>query len=106
MKKLLFLLLLLPMFSFGQKIKKQNSEQTSELKDVTGEYCVVSFGKPYVNTIQVYTDDDIWEFIDDSGKKIKFSTITAVLNYMDKSGWDYKNTYGESLQFFIFKRKK
>lgn len=107
MKKLIILILLFPLLCSGQKIKKQLSDQIGELKELTGKYCTVSFGKPFVNTIQVYANEDVFEFIDElSGKKIKFETITTLLNFMDKNGWDYVNTYGDSLNFFIFKRKE
>lgn len=107
MKKLLIIFALLPLFCFSQKVKKQNSDQIGELKELTEKYCTISFGKPFISIIQVYANEDIYEFIDESsGKKIKFETITTVLNFMDKNGWEYINTYGDPLHFFIFKRKE
>jgi len=107
MKKLILLLALLPFFAFGQKVKSQNGSETGELKELTGNYCIVSFGKPFVAVVQVQTDEQTWEFIDpDSIKKIKFPTATSLLNFMDKNGWMYLNSYGDNLEFFIFKRKE
>lgn len=108
MKKLLLIaIIILPVLCFGQKMKKQLSDEIGDLKDLAGKYCTVSFGKPFVSTVQVYADDDVYEFIDEStGKKVKFQTISSLLNFMDKNGWEYLNTYGESLYFFIFKRKE
>lgn len=54
-------------------------------------YCVIASsdtGK-YV-TVQFGTDTDKKKLVDDNGKELKFESYAALLDYMGKAGWEFK----------------
>lgn len=106
MKKILLLLVLLPLFSFGQKVKSESGEEIGDLKSFTGKYCIIGVSLGMSNIVTIHADDFTFNFIDEEGKKMKFKTLTSVLNYMDKNGWDYTSVYVDTLKYFVFRKKE
>lgn len=106
MKKLLLVLFLIfPFFVFAQKVRIQSSGKVADLKEIIGNYCIVSTGKPFDNKVLIQSDDSDLDFVDENGEKMKFKTIVAILNYMDINGWEFIQCYGDPLKSYIFRRK-
>ena len=73
MKKLLLILVLIPLLAFAQK------------EYVVKEYCMVYVDK---NHAKIYTEKEETYITDSIGDKVKFKNQAAILNYMSKKGWE------------------
>ena len=112
MKKLIIILLLLPIFSFAQKIEKKNASGVFELKDCVTDYCsvVAQVSGASINYYAGIDEGGICNFLEADGSKKKFRSNVEMLNFMSANGWDFITTIGEgstgaAVQYLFKKRK-
>lgn len=112
MKKIIILFLVcFPGFCIGQKVQNEKTKEIFDLKEKVSTYCSVVL-QPKGMQINFYVGIDelgFNSFVDDAGKTIEFKTIIAIMNYMDKFGWEYVSaiggTDGAAPQYFFRKKK-
>ena len=110
-KSILFLVLFLPILSFGQKIQNAKSKEITELKEKVENFCSV-VQQPYKGKIDFFIGTDelgFWKLLDENDNPIEFQTIIAVMNHLHRNGWEYINniggTDGAAPQYFFKKRE-
>jgi len=116
MKKLFLILAMLPMVLFAQKVERKSTKQILELKDCVANYCLInmniamSMSASLINADIEVDETETLRFVEPSGEKKKFKTVTEILNYMYVNGWEYKRTIGEGLtgldNKYLFEKRK
>lgn len=112
MNKLLFLLILIiPLFSYSQKIQNVKTNEVVELKEKVENYCTVVL-QPYRGKIDFFVGIDelgIWKLLDENDTPIEFRTIVAIMNFMHKNDWEYINNIGGNegaVPQYFFRKKQ
>ena len=112
MKKLLLILLLMPVLCFSQKIQRKGASEVLELKECVTNYCSLNMVGAIgtVSPMVGVTEGDVWYFMDEAGKKKKFRSVVEVLNFMFDNGWIYLSTVKDEIAagstLYIFEKKR
>jgi hypothetical protein len=95
MKKLLLILVAIPLLVMGQK---QHNVK---------EFCYVYPWK--ISNAKIITEKGDSIISDSLGNKIKFNTLPSILNYMSRNGWELHETVtnvNQAVVFYVFWRIK
>lgn len=111
MKKLFTLITFAFLLCFFAFIQESYAQDVSAKR--TEEYCEVRTSHMIFKRKPVaYVDFGGGEQLlkDEQGKEIKFDSSVAVLNYMNRKGWELVTTYvmidgGDSFTYYVMKRK-
>lgn len=95
MKKILWILALVPLLAFAQK------------EQFVKEYC---FMRPWkLNNAEIITENGDSILCDSLGNKLKFKNTLHMLNYLNKKGWTLQETTilpSGAVNFFVLWREK
>ena len=99
MKKILWILALMPLLAFAQK------------EHVVKEYCSVTNAKGLNPYFEIHIENTDSILSDSCGNKIKFNGIHGMLSYMSEKGWELFptilcNQYGVPERYIFWREKK
>ena len=105
MKKMFVMIILMfPIVVNSQNVFKRSTNETLDLKKCVDNYCILFMNTTMsmsasliVPDIEVNDDSEFLRFVSSTGDKIKFKSITEVLNYMFKNGWIFKDAVGQGI---------
>ena len=98
------ILVITTLFMMALSMPLNAQEKPSNEEGKLYQYCTVQYDGGNLTVIIDYGFKEKEKVVDSSGKRLRFNSRTAILNYMTLQGWEYYSCSDALGGYFIFRR--